>query len=72
MATVTLEERVALLEREVLQLKRRLNKPAIVPWWEEISGVFADIPAFDEAVDFGRQYREAQGSAADEDEDVST
>ena len=71
MSTITLEERVALLEQEVLQLKRQLHTPAAIPWWENITGVFADTPAFDEAVTFGRQYREAQRPAADEDEDVS-
>lgn len=71
MSTVTLEERVALLEQEVLTLKRQLNKPVAVPWWEQISGVFADTSAFDEAVDFGRRYREAQRAIADEDADVS-
>jgi hypothetical protein len=39
--------------------------------WEQISGVFADTPAFDEAVALGRQYREAQRPAADEGTDVS-
>jgi hypothetical protein len=70
MATDTLEERVALLEREVLTLKRQLPRPSAVPWWEQISGVFADVPAFDEAAELGRQYREAQRPAADEDASV--
>ncbi len=71
MGTSTLEERVALLEREVGQLKRQFPPSAVVPWWEQISGVFAGIPAFDEAVNPGRRYREAQRPAADEDTDVS-
>ena len=71
MSTITLEERVALLEREVLALKRQLPKPTAVPWWEQMSGVFADTPAFDEAVKLGRQYRESQRPAAAEDSDVS-
>ncbi len=70
MVTSTLEERVALLEREVLTLKQQLPRPAAAPWWEQISNVFADVPAFDEAAELGRQYREAQGSAADEDAGV--
>lgn len=70
MATETLEERVALLEREVLTLKRRLPRPETVPWWEQISGVFADVPGFDEAVELGRQYREALRPVADEDAGV--
>lgn len=60
MATMTLEERVAILEQELLALKRQLPKPAGVPWWEQISGIFADTPAFDEAAELGRQYRESQ------------
>ena len=64
MGTSTLEELVALLEREVVQLKRQLPPSAVVPWWAQISGVFADVPAFDEAVALGRRYREAQRPAA--------
>lgn len=60
MLTSTLEERVALLEREVRILKRQLPKSAAAPWWEQISGVFADTSACTEAVDLGRQYRESQ------------
>ena len=71
MATSTLEERVALLEQEMVQLRRQIHPSAVVPWWEQISGVFADTPAFDEAVALGRRYREAQRPAADEDMDVS-
>lgn len=44
MSTSTLEERVALLEQEVLRLKQRLPTPADLPWWKQISGVFADTP----------------------------
>jgi hypothetical protein len=59
-STMTLEERVAILEQEILALKRQLRQPAIVPWWEAINGVFADTPAFDETEAYGRQYRESQ------------
>ena len=71
MATSTLEERVALLEQEVVQLRRQIHSSTVVPWWEQISGVFAGIPAFDEAVDLGRRYREAQHPATDEDTGIS-
>jgi hypothetical protein len=70
MAASTLEERVALLEQEVLTLKQQLPPPAPVPWWEEISGVFADVPAFTEATEFGRRYRVSQHPDADEAGDV--
>jgi hypothetical protein len=71
MATSTLEERVALLEQEVVQLRRQIHPSPVSPWWEQISGVFADIPAFDEAADLGRRYREAQRPGADVEADVS-
>ena len=29
------------------------------PWWEEISGSFANDPAFDEAMRLGREWRES-------------
>ncbi|WP_286393209.1 hypothetical protein [Pseudanabaena mucicola] len=31
----------------------------IKPWWEEIIGVFANDPAFDEAIAIGREYRKS-------------
>ncbi|PDW00037.1 hypothetical protein [Candidatus Viridilinea mediisalina] len=62
MSTMTLEDRVAMLEQELRMLKQQLAQPAIVPWWEQINGVFAATPAFDEAIHLGRQYREAQRS----------
>lgn len=70
MTMSTLEERVTLLEREVLTLKRQLPQPAAMPWWVQIDGAFADVPAFDEAAALGRQYRQSQRLAADEDADV--
>ncbi len=71
MSTITLEERVALLEREVMTLKRQLASAPGEPWWEQIQGVFADVAEFSEADELGRQYRELQRPAADEDADVS-
>lgn len=42
MSTMTLEERVAILEEELLALKWQLRKAAVAPWWEQVSGVLAD------------------------------
>lgn len=62
MAALAVEERVGVLEREVAQLKKRLDATSTLaqPWWEEIAGTFADDPSFEEAVRLGRKYRLAQ------------
>jgi hypothetical protein len=61
MATANIEKRVAALEAEVAELKSRLTETpnAKLGWWNEIAGVFADDPAFDEAMRPGRKYRES-------------
>lgn len=62
MSTQVLEARVAVLEHEVADLKQRTSvMPAAKrPWWEDIVGVFADDPAFEEAMALGEGYRAAQ------------
>ena len=62
MIALPLEERVAQLETEVTRLKTHLeSRPSSAqPWWSRIAGTFADDPAFDEAMELGRAYREAQ------------
>jgi hypothetical protein len=55
-----LEERVALLEAEVAHLKHKLDSGVNVkPWWDEIVGTFSDNPAYDEAMQLGREYRDS-------------
>jgi hypothetical protein len=61
MATLSLEERVAVLEAEVARLKqeRAAAVGANKPWWEEIRGTFKDDPHYAEAMRLGREYRES-------------
>lgn len=48
------------LEAEVNQLKHKIDKIATdKPWWQQITGTFADDPIYDEAMKRGRKYRES-------------
>lgn len=61
MLETKIEERLAALEREVAELKRQLppTERVVQPWWEITAGTFADDPAFEEAMELGRQYRKS-------------
>jgi hypothetical protein len=55
-----LEQRVAALEAEVGNLKRKVaTLDTVQPWWEQIVGTFEDDPIYEEAMKRGRQYRES-------------
>jgi hypothetical protein len=55
-----LEQRVANLEAEVATLKRKLDKlDRSTPWWEQIAGTFENDPIYEQAMQLGRQYRQA-------------
>lgn len=61
-ATLQLEKRVEILEKEMARLKRMLTgvRPsAAKPWWEGIAGTFADDPIYAEAMRLGREHRES-------------
>lgn len=57
---LTLEQRVALIERELNLLKAQLPKNGQRPWWQKISGVFENDPAFDEISSLGQALREQE------------
>jgi hypothetical protein len=62
MTTQQLEARLATLEEEMVEVKRLLmtkeERPQS-PWWDKISGSFADDPDFDEAERLGREWRKS-------------
>lgn len=60
MAIDELEKRVALLEREVSELKRQLRLSRGPKNWESTVGMFADDPDFGEIVRLGKEYRDQQ------------
>ncbi len=61
MASKSLEVRVASLEAEIARLKDRrdVSPSARTPWSEQIRGAFKDDPIYDEAMRYGREYRES-------------
>jgi hypothetical protein len=56
-----LKERLAALEAEVARLRTKLEQQSnsCKPWTERIAGLFANDPAFEEAMRLGRRYRES-------------
>jgi hypothetical protein len=65
----TVEERLATLEAEVAELKRRLAELAPQPkknWLEAVTGIMKDYPEFEEVVRYGREFREADRPRDDE------
>ncbi len=61
MPETKIEERLAALELEVAELKRKLPPadPIVKPWWEITAGTFADDLAYEEAMELGREYRKS-------------
>lgn len=53
-----LEERVAILEAEITLIKTKAETPT-KPWWEKVTGTFANSPDYDKAMQLGRAYRES-------------
>ena len=61
MATITIEERLAILEQKVARFVPA-EPDAATPqtaWWKKIVGVYKDDPEFAEAERLGREYRES-------------
>jgi hypothetical protein len=52
-----IEKRVAVLEQQLVDLKRRIDGTA--PWWERIAGTFADDPAHEQAAHLGESHRKS-------------
>jgi hypothetical protein len=59
MSDTEIEARLIALETGVARLKAQQQTSPETPWWDEILGSFANDPAYDEAMQLGRQYRES-------------
>lgn len=71
MTQIELESRIAELEKEIGVLKSRFEKieKEKEPWWKQRMGMFADDPAYDEAMRLGREWRQAQREDYESEED---
>jgi hypothetical protein len=60
--STVIEKRLDKLEAEIAQIKLTIAEQTTTnqPWWEEIIGSFADDPAFEEAMEIGKKYRQSQ------------
>ncbi len=65
-AEISLEQRVETLEAAVRDLQQRLNsKASAANWLDRVIGSFRDEPAFEEVLEYGRQFRQADRPAED-------
>ena len=62
------EERLALLEKEVAELKRTVRPRE--NWFDRVAGSMKDDPEFDEVLRLGREIRQAE--RPDEDSDAES
>ena len=69
----TLEERLTTLEQEMTRVKARLEPETsrqANPWLDYVYGAFKDDPLFEEAVKYGREWRESQNELDEEEDNV--
>lgn len=71
MSNTEMETRISILENKLNLLKNKFEKieSKDLPWWKQIVGTFANDPAHEEAMRFGREYRLFQREDYDRDED---
>ncbi len=71
MSNTELENRILVLEKEVVVLKQKMEKEEKPkePWWKQRIGVFADDTAHEEAMRLGREYRLSQREDYDDDDE---
>ena len=60
MSPTALEKRVATLEKELSDLKNKIETVETgKPWWERIAGTFEKDPIHEQAMKLGRKYRQS-------------
>lgn len=56
--STTIEERVAILEKELTRLKQVLQGTRVAKDWRKTFGLSANDPGFDDMIRLGREIRE--------------
>ncbi len=65
-ADMTVEQRLAVLEEQVAELRQRFDSSQRSnTWLDRVAGSFRDQPEFDEVLRLGREIRQADRPAAD-------
>lgn len=63
-----IEDRLAILEREFAELKRRVEAKSSKNWLEKVSGSMKDFPEFKEVLRLGKEIRRARSPDSDTSE----
>ena len=59
--TVGIEKRVAVLEKELASLRKKVEAASTPKaWWDRIAGTFDKDPVYERAMKLGREYRKSQ------------
>ncbi len=58
--TTDFEQRLAVLERDIAELKRRVGSSETNNWIRAMTGSMKDYPEFEEVLRLGREYRRSQ------------
>jgi hypothetical protein len=63
---MTVEQRLAILEREVAELKEKLADAHAKPnWIDRVKGPFKGVPEFGEILRLGKEIRQSQKTTED-------
>jgi hypothetical protein len=62
-----IEQRLAAIERTLEEIKQRLDIVQRKPnWTDRVQGIISDREAFEEALEYGRQFRQSDRPADDD------
>ena len=66
----SLEERLTIVEAEIVELQKQVKASQPTNWLKQITGSFKDEPAFDEVLAYGRAIRQGDDSLLEEQDEL--